>query len=430
MHARTRRAAGGLLLLTLLGCAPEATQPSTSPSVRPTPTASQAGTPSAVPTGAPTTSPTADTASWEVRTVAPMLRARDGFRIQPLGDGTVLVVGDDHACHPGPAEPGSETSERYDPGADEWTVAAPLNKPRIGFEMVPADGGGVLIVGGINAEDQPYSSTKRFDPDVGMWADGPLTDVAYGDLAAAALGDGRIIVASPTIEYETSATSTVEVLAPGSDAWAPGPPIDDLWIQDLTALGDGMLLGRGSRFELPDTLVLLDPDGGHGWIPFPGPAFDQIERIVPFRGGMLAFGFVYDESSGDVYPASPQRWDPIAGTWIETGPIATPRRAASMATLADGRILVVAGVAGGYEIGAGEIVRTSEVYDPVAGTWSAGPDVGQPRYGGQAVVLDDGSVLLVGGLDQLNDGGDTPFCVEPLTVVERITPASWTPPEV
>jgi hypothetical protein len=430
MHARTRPAVGGLLLLTLLGCTSQAPQPSTAPSVDPTPTASPTGSPSTAPTGSPAPSPTADTAGWTVTTVAPMLRARDGFRVQPLGDETVLVVGDDHACHPGPAEPGSETAERYDPIADEWTVAASLNKPRQAFAMVPSEDGGVLVIGGINAEDQPYSSTKRLDLDAATWVDGPLTTVAYGQVAAATLEDGRIFVIGPTTQTDTSTTSMVESLAPGSDSWEVGDPVIGPSVHELTALGDGTLLGTGIGWELPYTLVILDPDGDHGWQPFPAPAFDIIERIVPFRGGMLAFGTLYDPAGGDVAATSPNRWDPIAGAWIETGPMAAPRTGAAIATLADGRVLVMGGIVGGREPGNGEIVRSSEVYDPVSGTWSAGPDMGQLRYGGQAVVLDDGSVLLLGGLDQLNEFGDTPFCAEPLTVVERIVPAAWTPPEV
>jgi hypothetical protein len=423
----TRRAAAGLALVLVWGCTPQAAGSPAAPRTSPPPPTSA---PTAAPTDALAPSPTTEAAGWEVVTVAPMLRARDGFRVLPLGDETVLVVGDDHGCYPGPAEPGSETSERYDPIADEWTVAASLNKPRTAFAMVPAQDGGVMVIGGINDQDQPFSSTRRFDLDAATWVDGPLTTVAYGQVAATTLEDGRIFVIGPTMQTDTNTTSMVESLAPGADSWDVADPVVGPSIHALTALGDGTLLGTGIGYELPSMLVILDPDADHGWQPFPSPGFDLIERIVPFRGGMLAFGTLYDPMSGDVAAVSPRRWDPIGGAWIDTGPMAAPRSAAAIATLADGRVLVTGGVVGGREPGNGEIVRSSEVYDPVAQTWSAGPDMLHLRYGGQAVVLDDGSVLVMGGQDALNEFGDAPFCPGALTSVERVVPSPWVGPEV
>ena len=84
-----------------------------------------------------------------------MLRARTGFDSVVLGDGSVLAVGDDSACLPGPAEPGSETAERYDPATDTWTAAESLNKPRKSFAMVRLRDGRSLVVGGTNP-DEPY----------------------------------------------------------------------------------------------------------------------------------------------------------------------------------------------------------------------------------------------------------------------------------
>ncbi len=228
MRGRTRRAAAGLAFLFVVGCSPQATDPTGAPSGSPQP---PTGSPSAPPpSDAPEPSPTSDTADWLVTAVAPMLRARDGFRVLPLGDETILVVGDDGACHPGPAEAGSETSERYDPIADEWTIAASLNKPRKDFAMVPAANGGVMVIGGLNSQDQPYSSTKIFDLDAAVWRDGPLLHLAYGDPSAVTLPDGRIYVVGETILEETTSTSTVEILAPDSDAWADGGRIERAWV--------------------------------------------------------------------------------------------------------------------------------------------------------------------------------------------------------
>jgi hypothetical protein len=427
MRGRTRRAAAGLALLFVVGCSPQAPAATGSPSGAPP---SPSGSPSAPPSDAPEPAPTTDTASWEVMTVAPMLRARDGFRVLPLGDETVLVVGDDGGCHPGPAEPGSETSERYDPIADEWTVAASLNKPRKEFAMVPAESGGVMVLGGINDLDQPFSSTKRFDLDSATWVDGPLLGLAYAQPSAVTLADGSIYVIGVTSQDETTSTSTMEFLPAGGAQWVAGWSLPDVAVRQAIALDGTGLLVVGSSFESEDQVWVTSAEGPGTWEQLVSPGLATIERIVADGAGLLAFGTRYDAASGDAMPVSPLRWDPVAGEWIETGPMATPRTGAAIVTLADGRVMAIGGVVGGREPGAGAVVRTSEVFDPVAQTWSAGPEMTQLRYGGQAVVLDDGSVLVMGGQDVLNEFGDTPFCPGTLTTVERIVPTPWAAPEV
>lgn len=357
--------------------------------------------------------------------VAPMLRARDGFRALVLGDDTVLVVGDDEACAPGAASPGSETSERYDAVADEWSIAASLNNPRKDFAMVPASDGGVMVIGGMNAAFAPFSSTKRFDIDAAVWVDGPLLNRAYEDPSAVTVEDGRIHVVGPTIPDETSTTSTIEILAPGRDRWDDGGRIQGVNVRAIVGLDDGRLVALGSTFESPDLLYVHDSGGAEGWQPLAPTGFEFVERIVALPGGgVLAFGSSYDPATGDAMPGSPRRHDPATNRWAETGPMSAPRTDAQITSLAAGRILVAGGVVGPpRDMDKGEIVRTSEIYDPPTNSWFAGPDLLEIRAGGQAITLTDGSVLMLGGLNARNVGFDTPFCPPRLTSVERLTPA-------
>ena len=63
---------------------------------------------------------------------------------------------------------------------------------------------------------------------------------------------------------------------------------------------------------------------------------------------------------------------------------------------------------------------TTELYDPVADAWSAGPDLLEPRKDGSALLLPDGSVLIHGGDASFNDQGDVPFCPDPMVSTERV----------
>jgi hypothetical protein len=95
-------------------------------------------------------------------------------------------------------------------------------------------------------------------------------------------------------------------------------------------------------------------------------------------------------------------------------------------TLADGRVLVTGGQAGGGGFGEpeGKTLRSTEIYDPEANAWTAAGDLLEARKDGYAVGLDDGSALVLGGDDDYNISGDVPWCPTPLESVERFDPGS------
>jgi hypothetical protein len=375
----------------------------------------------AVPASAvPVASAGNETSRWLA--AAPMLKERRGFEAVLLDDGSVLVVGDHWECRPGGAEPGSEQAERYDPAADRWTAVDPLNKPRKDFAMVGTIDGGAMVIGGLNTEDVPFSSTKTFEPATGTWSSGPLLDLAIGDPVAVALSDGRIFVGATSYE-ETNASTVMTLYAPSRGVWDDSPTIEGQSTVAFVVLSDGRLIAWGGGFELSGLLSVTDPGGAEGWSDFAAPDFDDVQSLVALpAGGMLAFG--WDQSElGSFASGRVQRYDPADGRWHEAAPIPTPRSGFQLATLADGRVLVAGGVYTHDDIGGEEIYRTTEIYDPAADAWIPGPALNSARYGGHAITLDDGSVLVLGGVDQLDTQGATPFCPPPLSTVERLYPA-------
>jgi Kelch motif protein len=375
--------------------------------------------PSASATIQPSVSPSSLPAV-RVERAAPMQRARTGFDSVVLGDGSVLAVGDDFACFPGPALEGSERAERYDPATDTWTEPESLNKPRKTFATVRLVDGRAFVIGGLDPEESSYSSTKIFDPATGSWTDGPLLDVARDDPAAATLAEGEVIVTSPTFFGETDTTTTAEMLEPGADAWANLRPIEGLAIQTLIPLSDGRVMGIGDGFELDLAIVLFDPAGDRSWQSIDPPTVVRQPRIVPLDGGdVLAFGYE-DLAIGRSPSVRVERLDASTNTWSEVAPMSTPREGAMMATLADGRLLVAGGAATTEIEPEARALDTTEVYDPAADTWTAGPDLLEPRKDGHALVLTDGSVLIHGGDASFNVDGDVPWCPDPMTSTERV----------
>jgi hypothetical protein len=358
---------------------------------------------------------------------APMLKDRYGFDAVVLGDGTVLAVGDDHSCQPGGAVPGSERADLYSPGSDTWTEADSLNKPRKSPATVGLRDGSAMVIGGINSDDYPFSSTKIFSTATGGWSDGPLLDRARGQPLAATLDDGRILVA------DFAGDTTSEVYDPRTSDWSRAaslPETADIWqMVALTGHPDDLVLATGydhTDSEPQPAAYLYDPTRDEwGAVDAPSTFFD-FELVALPDGDALAIGGQEggELAGGDAVRAQVDRLDPDTGRWTPVAPMSTPRLRPQVAVLQDGRVVVTGGASGGDFDSSARILQTTEVYDPRTDRWTAGGDLLEPRRNGLAVVLQDGSVLVLGGDAELNGEGDTPFCPPPLTSTERLDPGT------
>lgn len=380
------------------------------------------------PTADPTLSPTPSHALSTWVAAAPMLHGRQGFDAVLLGDGTVLAVGDDYACVPGGASDGSQRAELYDPTTDAWIDVEDLNKPRKSFATVALGDGTALVAGGVNADDVPYSSTWVFDPSTRDWRTGGLLNRALAEPVMTAMVDGRALLVGGWGLRGADRRSTAEIYDPGTALWtqAGSLPVNVLAV-DVVALADGRALALGLDFtdsEPQRTTYVFDALSGTwtrvDFVPNPY-GFD----LVPITdGGALAIG---GNNGGELEGGDGSvmdwvnRYDSTSGAWVAQAPMSTPRIGLQAVTLVDGRVLVAGGAVRDQRT-SGELVSSAELYDPSTDRWSAVGDLLEPRKDGLAVVLQDGSVLVLGGNASFNGQGETPFCPPPLTSVERLYP--------
>jgi hypothetical protein len=148
--------------------------------------------------------------------------------------------------------------------------------------------------------------------------------------------------------------------------------------------------------------------------------------LVPLAGGgaLAVGGFVAGGQDGELRETvRVSRFDPSLGAWVGAAPLDAPRIDPQIATLADGRVLLAGGATGRDDLSAATLTSTG-IYDPATDRWTPAADLTAPRKDGVALVLDDGSVLLLGGDDDFNVNGDVPWCPEPLATVERFVPGS------
>jgi hypothetical protein len=99
-------------------------------------------------------------------------------------------------------------------------------------------------------------------------------------------------------------------------------------------------------------------------------------------------------NGADIYTSitDAEVYDPTSKTFTTVAPLPKGRILASLVSLDDGRVFVV----GGYD-GSNGSVAVSSIFDPKAGTFSAGPIESTSTYGSVAIKLADGRVLHGGG---------------------------------
>ena len=109
-------------------------------------------------------------------------------------------------------------------------------------------------------------------------------------------------------------------------------------------------------------------------------------RVLVTGGGAGSLFLPVPSSTCDLF-------DPLTRTVLATNPMANLRALHTATTLDDGRILIVGGVTDLL----GTVTATCEIFDPQSLTWTATAPMSFPRSGHTATRLQDGRILVAGG---------------------------------
>ena len=90
--------------------------------------------------------------------------------------------------------------------------------------------------------------------------------------------------------------------------------------------------------------------------------------------------------------ASAEIYDPGTAKWSLTGSMSVPRREHATVLLLDGRVMAMGGLDENRKV-----LSSAEVYDPQTGEWSPVANMTVARRGHEALLLADGKVLVFGG---------------------------------
>ncbi len=158
-------------------------------------------------------------------------------------------------------------------------------------------------------------------------------------------------------------------------------------------------LPTGDLTNPPGSFVAVDPGGstaldvraaiGHALAVLPGGDFYVVggAPVVAGRADGIAYGGMTHHTSDGTIDGPPRVLD------------GDPRAFHTATVLADGRVLIAGGC---KEPSAGDcptdkVLSSTEIFDPVLLTFTAGPDLAFARWDHDAILRGDGSVLMVGG---------------------------------
>jgi N-acetylneuraminic acid mutarotase len=263
----------------------------------------------------------------------------EGHSTTLLSDGRVLVFG----------ETDEPTAEVYDPATNEWSLVGSLSQARTSASSTLLPDGRVLVAGGLDATkagQERLDTVEVFDPATGEWSQAANMNQVHSNHKALLLEDGTVFLAGGML---------TEIYDPEADTWtsAGTPDRERSWGYTADLLNDGKILVTGGVFLRG------------GWQGIPS---------APIRNAEL--------------------YDFEAGAWTRVADMNEPRGDHAAALLQDGKVLVVAGA-------------ELEMYDPNTDTWQlAGKlaterDLGEPLL--SATVLNDGTVLVVGGKGEVEE---------------------------
>ena len=251
-----------------------------------------------------------------------------------------------------------------------------------GYPWVMADGRVLTLLFGNGADEV-------FDPVSATFAGSPGPSLPAGSYFASVFA-GRLVVFAPG--------NRVYLYDPAERKVSPAGGVSIGRTEfDQVALVDGrvlMLGGTDKANNYVTSVEIYDPATGKT-----GTTGSMAEGRESFSATLLRNGNVLiaggerqDESGDDVFLSSAEIYNPATGKFTKTGSLHTPRSRFNAILLQDGRVLVVGGM------GEGNMpLASAEIYDPSTGKFTKSGSMSLPRAYFTSTVLADGRVLIAGG---------------------------------
>ncbi len=285
----------------------------------------------------------------------------------------------------------------------EWLLDSTKPLPRQNHTATLLNDGRVLVMGGTLGfgSGAPNTSAQIYDPETNSWAFARPIPTARTSYTATRLADGRVLVVGGMEGSGTvTASGAAEIYDAASGQWSAVARMRTTrHSHTATLLPDGRVLFAGGSNAASVgggpvlTAEIYDPatdrwsDAGSISRPREGHA----ATLLGNGKALLSGGIDYTDRLGIVLESA-EIYDPVTNRWSTAGELAIGRRGHTAQKLQDGRVVVAGGIAQGSLMPA-----EAEVYDPTTGSWSPAGRLNEPRLSHALSLLPDGRLLVSGG---------------------------------
>lgn len=258
--------------------------------------------------------------------------------------------------------------------------------------------GKVLIAGGTNQMVGTLSSAEIYDPATGSFTPTGSMSSPRSDHTATLLPNGKVLVIGGG-----TFTASAEIYDPttGNFTTTAGSMSGGRSYHTATLLSNGKVLvvggsGSAAPFGVYSTAEIFDPTTGG--FSLAGSLFNNRMNhtaTLMADGRVLVIGGIANS-----YIGTAEIFDPTTNNFTYTGSMASARYRHTANLLPNGKVIVMGGMTGAGGSQTGNV----EIYDPVTGSFSPAGN-STPRYSHSTVLLPNGKVLITGGLFTGNYGG-------------------------
>jgi hypothetical protein len=326
----------------------------------------------------------------------PMKMARREHRAVTLFDGRVLITGGiDSDGNP------TATAEIYDPVADTFDyTAGTMTAPRASHRVNTVGDGKILITGGFGIGGAPVATAELFDPATGTFSSvgvGSLTQ-ARARHSATQLPTGEILIAGGN--SGSGVLASTEFYNPDSKAFSPGLPLNQArQTHNAQVLPNGKVLFSGGNnnpsgaWDIQTNFLSSCElyDRKTNTMTTTGSKTNATSAGLPYllwTGKFMYAGGGTNET--ELYtPEMPGTLE----TWVGGVNMVTGRTEALWSVLDDGTVLVT----GGLDSNNTQLA-TAELYDYLTEAFTSTGDMSAARQQHRMVQLYTGKVLVTGGL--------------------------------
>jgi large repetitive protein len=314
-----------------------------------------------------------------------------------LQDGTVLIVG---GVNMSSALIYNPTTGAFKPASGSLTGA------RFNHTATLLPNGMVLIAGGDSDNSSgfdsgPVSTAELYNPATGQFSTTTelMTTVRDG-ATATLLNNGKVLIAGGVIG---TGTKTAEIYDPATGAFtATGSMHTARYFHTATLLSDGSVLvtgglGQNGGLVVSNTAEIYFPSSGQ-FTPVGNMAVARFSHTATLmnNGNVLIAGGGSGSSGNGTVVSSAEIYNPASLSFATTGTLKTARFQHTATPLKDGTVLITGGATTATS---SAFTNSAEIYSLSNGTFTTTGDMTSERTSHTSTLLNDGRVLLTGGID-------------------------------